>query len=329
MTVFPQPKAPGMAVVPPWTQLLIVNKKQDLRKERIQDTLSSQERIISSQFVRGRTGSSHRPGLQHGILCLLARKVQFQDNILSSEPRVKTYGEIVLPFGRNVGHCSCGFGRQHDHVHNEGVFKNLAVNVSTRHMIPHFEVERFKIPREFLVQGGCIDSSRNVNALREFLNVLVMLVFRLYLERSLDSIKNAVTDAFFGKRALFSRITYQDLVPPTEVFQFARLDLLQWRQLWIEDSSQNYKFLRKPEWLPCHCRFEWLRPRVHSVPHGPEFSQADIQAQTWHSQTFSQPRRLEEWALEMAHTRSRNRINVSKEWFFVSVHDLDCLFGIF
>ena len=47
MTVFPQPKAPGIAVVPPCTQLNFISKMQhvgtpDIREKGVENTLSGQ-----------------------------------------------------------------------------------------------------------------------------------------------------------------------------------------------------------------------------------------------------------------------------------------------
>ena len=66
MTVLPQPKAPGMAVVPPCTQLLesvhaLHIEFSDVREQSIEDTLASEQGVIGSLLLRDRTRRADGP----------------------------------------------------------------------------------------------------------------------------------------------------------------------------------------------------------------------------------------------------------------------------
>ncbi len=90
MTVFPQPNAPGMAVVPPCTQLYLQSAKAKmytalhLREECIQDTLTGEEGVIRSVLLCYWTGRTDGPHLHHGVLGDFAIELRLQDNILSN-----------------------------------------------------------------------------------------------------------------------------------------------------------------------------------------------------------------------------------------------------
>ena len=81
MTVLPQPKAPGIAVVPPCTQLEgILALKADtskwvLREQGIEDTLASEEGVVGCVLLRDGTGCTDGPYLHHCVLGDLAVKL--------------------------------------------------------------------------------------------------------------------------------------------------------------------------------------------------------------------------------------------------------------
>jgi hypothetical protein len=106
MTVLPQPKAPGMAQVPPNTDLNQskekrrhvnenqheeehVNQKRYAREERVQDTLTSQQRLIGRHLVLERTRRTHRPEVRQANNDLLASDgvLQLGDGVLLHKHR--------------------------------------------------------------------------------------------------------------------------------------------------------------------------------------------------------------------------------------------------
>lgn len=93
LPVLPQPKAPGIAVVPPWTQLEIDDRqsrrtdlrasiKGNIREQRIEDTLTSKERRVGSKLVDSRSGSSDWPELHERVLGLFALELCLHDDVL-------------------------------------------------------------------------------------------------------------------------------------------------------------------------------------------------------------------------------------------------------
>lgn len=96
MTVFPHPKAPGIAVVPPCTQLdraelqraLHKHKGQrfiflDSREKSIQNSLSGQQWMVRRELLRDWPDLPHWPHLHHGELLLHTFKLQLQHHILN------------------------------------------------------------------------------------------------------------------------------------------------------------------------------------------------------------------------------------------------------
>lgn len=89
ITVFPQPNAPGIAVVPPCTQLTARDKvtannsANDLREKGVEYTLTSEKRVICCQFLRNRSGSPDRPKLHHGMFTCLPLKFGLKNDILN------------------------------------------------------------------------------------------------------------------------------------------------------------------------------------------------------------------------------------------------------
>lgn len=82
---------------------------------------------------------------------------------------------------------------------NQAVFMHFSVNVAAGDVIPSLqllqidlEIDGFKVPRYFLVEGRVVDSTGNVNALRQRLNILKLRL--LDLEWSLNSIENTFHD---------------------------------------------------------------------------------------------------------------------------------------
>lgn len=93
MTVLPQPKAPGMAVVPPWTQLEETDVSETIssrlcgwngwmavvvREEGVEYSLSSKQRMVGTEFVSNRSHLSHRPDLHHAVAALLTIELNLQ-----------------------------------------------------------------------------------------------------------------------------------------------------------------------------------------------------------------------------------------------------------
>lgn len=102
MTVLPQPKAPGMAVVPPCTHLYkekrgkresinlqkrkkVTKKKRmcDSREKGVQHSLSSQQRVVGRQLLCDGPHLSDRPHLHHGEFLLHPLKLQLHHHILT------------------------------------------------------------------------------------------------------------------------------------------------------------------------------------------------------------------------------------------------------
>ena len=101
MTVLPQPKAPGMAVVPPCgekkhghfgssverrtkTKIERVAKPNfdlDAGEERVEDPLTRQQGMIGRQFLGDGTHLTNGPNLQHPVLGFLAVKFNFQNGV--------------------------------------------------------------------------------------------------------------------------------------------------------------------------------------------------------------------------------------------------------
>lgn len=88
MTVFTHPKAPGIAVVPPCTQLhtnqneiIKEPNKNNIREQGIQNALTSEKRKVSSLLLRNRSRCTDWPKLHHGMLCRLAFKLCLEYSI--------------------------------------------------------------------------------------------------------------------------------------------------------------------------------------------------------------------------------------------------------
>lgn len=96
MTVFPHPKAPGIAVVPPCTQLdsaelmkVIYSQEGnmfiflDSREKCIQNSLSGQQWMVRRELLRDWPDLPYWPHLHHGTLLLYTFKLQLQHHILN------------------------------------------------------------------------------------------------------------------------------------------------------------------------------------------------------------------------------------------------------
>jgi hypothetical protein len=90
MTVFPQPKAPGIAVVPPCTQLpctsayttQISDCKGRPREERVKNALASGERVVGRVLLSEGPRRADRPKLHERVLRRLALKLGLEYDIL-------------------------------------------------------------------------------------------------------------------------------------------------------------------------------------------------------------------------------------------------------
>ena len=87
------------------------------------------------------------------------------------------YSQVVLSLGSNISHGTSGLGWQHDIVHvDEGVLVHLSINVTPSDVVADFEIQRLKVPHDLFVQCRSIDTTGNVNALGDVLNVLRSIV---------------------------------------------------------------------------------------------------------------------------------------------------------
>ncbi len=91
MTVLPQPKAPGIAVVPPCTHLYRVVSNAisrigygNAREKGIQNPLTSEQREIRSVLFRDWSRRTNGPNLHHGVFCGLALKLGLQHDVLNN-----------------------------------------------------------------------------------------------------------------------------------------------------------------------------------------------------------------------------------------------------
>lgn len=182
MTVLPHPKAPGIAVVPPCTQLWVryvkevhtkkADEQGNVREEGVQHTLSSEQREIGSKLLLDRSWSSDRPKLGHCMFSLLSFKFSLEDNIVDS----------VCSLLGNVCDGTTSSRSKHDRMLvEEGVLVYVSVDIATCDMISDLVIGRCEVPLCCSAQSIGIDTSRNVNGFGKLGNGF---------ERSLNTILN-------------------------------------------------------------------------------------------------------------------------------------------
>jgi hypothetical protein len=100
MTVFPQPKAPGMAVVPPcthlrrrWDSISQQLVRRSVREKRIQYPLACKEWVICRLFLSHGTGRPDGPKLHHGMFGGLAFEFGLQNYILARHQEIQKWKE--------------------------------------------------------------------------------------------------------------------------------------------------------------------------------------------------------------------------------------------
>lgn len=126
-------------------------------KQRVQDTLTDNKRLVGGQLLVGRTRHSHRPAVHHAVLSLVAIELNLQDLLVDG----------VFTLLGDAGNRSACAGRKKDLVLAEQrVLEDGTEDVTTGDVVANLEVARCKCPLLLTVEGGQVDTTGNVDRVR-------------------------------------------------------------------------------------------------------------------------------------------------------------------
>ena len=99
--------------------------ERDIREERIQNSLSSEQRVVAGKLVGHRTLVTHRPRVHHLVLLLLSLELELEHVVLDG---------VVAGLGepRDGTHA---LGRHHDLVVDQRALLHVSDDVSARNMV--------------------------------------------------------------------------------------------------------------------------------------------------------------------------------------------------
>jgi hypothetical protein len=129
----------------------------DTGEKRVEHTLADNQGAIGGQFLGGRTRNSYGPSVHHAVLGLGAVEVELQDLLVYS----------VAALLGDAGNGTLGAGREQDLVlAEETVLKDSTKDIATSDVVADLELARCEVPLLLAVEGGEIDTTGNVNAVR-------------------------------------------------------------------------------------------------------------------------------------------------------------------
>jgi hypothetical protein len=144
------------------------------REQRIEDTLSDNQRAIGRELLSRRTGHPHRPSVHHAVLSLGTVEVKLQDLLINS----------VASFVGDAGNGTLGAGWEQDLVLAEKtVLENGTEDVAAGDVVADLELAGCEVPLLLTVERGQVDTAGNVNAVG---------VVGDTLERALDTVVNGL-----------------------------------------------------------------------------------------------------------------------------------------
>jgi hypothetical protein len=144
-------------------------------KEGVEHPLADNEGLVRGQLLGRGSGNSHGPGLEHGVVRLLALELDLE----------QVLGDSVLALGGNLGDDTAGAGREEDAVRrDEGVLEDCAPNITAGDVIANLQ-RRGELPLLLAVNGRDGDAARDVDRAGDLGDVL---------QGSLDTVVDTVEE---------------------------------------------------------------------------------------------------------------------------------------
>jgi hypothetical protein len=135
----------------------------DTGEERVEHTLADNQRAIRGQFLGRGTRNTHGPSVHHAVLGLGAVEVELQDLLVDS----------VASLLGDAGDGTLGAGREQNLVLvEETVLKDSTKDITTSDVVADLERAGCKVPLLLAVEGGQIDTTGDVDAVRVVGNTL-------------------------------------------------------------------------------------------------------------------------------------------------------------
>jgi hypothetical protein len=142
----------------------------DTGEERVEHTLADNQRAVRRQLLGRRTRNTHGPAVHHAVLGLGAIEVELQNLLVDG----------VASLLRDAGDGALGAGREQDLVlAEEAVLEDSAKDITTGDVVADLELAGCEVPLLLAVEGGQVDTTGNVDAVRVVGNAL---------ERALDTV---------------------------------------------------------------------------------------------------------------------------------------------
>jgi len=146
----------------------------DTGEEGVEDTLTDNEGRVGTELVVDGTRDTDGPLLHHAVLGLLALEFNLEDLLVDG---------VASSLG-DAGDGAASSGRKEDLVVAEQrVLPDGTENVTTSDVVANLVASRLEVPLSLTVQGGHVDTTRNVDAVGDV---------RDTLERALNTIVNGL-----------------------------------------------------------------------------------------------------------------------------------------
>lgn len=148
------------------------------REKSVEDTLSSQKRMVGSELLSNRSHLSHRPDLHERVLGLDALKLGLEHDVL----------DVIVA---RIGDVRDGTARlrvHHDLVLDDSVLVHDTDDVAASDVRAHAQHARWlEVPLFAAAQRLAVDTARDVDALEELGDIL---------EWTLNTVVDTVHDAW-------------------------------------------------------------------------------------------------------------------------------------
>jgi hypothetical protein len=126
-------------------------------EQRVEDTLTNNERLVGRHLLVGRTGHSYGPLVHHAVLGLGAVEVKLQDLLINS---------IATLLG-DAGDGTLGARRQQNLMFAEQtVLKDSTEDVTTSDVVSNLQGTRCEFPLLLAVESGQVDTTGDIDAVR-------------------------------------------------------------------------------------------------------------------------------------------------------------------
>lgn len=157
----------------------------DTREQRIQHSLSDNERRVGGQLVCHWSGHTHRPDLHHAVFRLLPLEFDFQELLLHV---------VATRFGY-PGDSTSGAGREQDLVVvHQAVFEDGTPDITSGDVVADLVLARLEVPFPLTIQRIYSNAAGDIDSAG---------LCRNFFQGSLDTVVNGLHETgaeFDGKR---------------------------------------------------------------------------------------------------------------------------------